>query len=263
MMKSISSKHRISGLIALFLLSSQAMANTIGVGIGVASEFPGSGDYEALPNGSFEIDTPVGILKNNQIGVQLDLIKSTSIDTGPIIRANFGRNDDISDSVVARLDEVDTSAELGWFVGSGVRLDSLGIQSDAIIIGRLNAVTDVGDGHGGTQIYGSAGLVLQLTDKFRIVPSVGFNYVDDNYSESFYSVSSAGAQASGLNEFSASAGLEFMQVALFALREIDSVWSVSGALAFNALQGDAEESPITQRGTADQVFAGFAVNYKF
>lgn len=262
-MKLTLSTRRLAGTAALVLLSSQAIANTVGIGIGRGTDYPGSDNYGLSPNAFFELNTPLGTLKNNSIGAQLDIVKSSNVDSGPILRANFGRNDTVEDDAVAALPEVSPGVELGWFVNSGVKLQSLGIQSDAIVIGRLDAVTDVGDGHGGTQINGSVGLVFQITDNFRLVPSIGFNYVDDNYSEAFYGVSSASANTTGLDEFSASGGLEYTQAALFAVRTIDQHWSVTGTLAFNALQGDAAASPITKRGTSDQLFTGFVVRYNF
>jgi len=253
----------VAALTATLLLPAQAMANSIGIGIGRASEYPGSDDYQFLPNAAFELETPIGKVKNNQIGAQLDILKNENVDTGPILRVNFGRNDSISDDVVALLDEVDPGVELGWFINSGFKVERLGIASDAIVIGRLGAVTDVGDGHGGTLINGSLGLVLQLTDSFRLVPSIGFNYGDDNYTDAFYSVTDAGSQASGLDSFSAEAGLEYTQVALYAVRTIDERWSVTGTVAFNTLQDDAAASPITQRGTDKQLFTAVVLNYAF
>lgn len=253
----------ILGVVILLLLSAEVMANSVGIGIGRATEYPGSGDYGVLPNAAFELDTPLGKLKNNQIGVQLDIIKNTNIDTGPILRANFGRDDSVSNKAVAALEEVSPSAEFGWFVNSGVKLGTLGIPSDAILIGRLDAVTDVNDGHGGTLVSGSVGLVFQLTDKFRVVPSVGFNYADDSYTDAFYTVSAAGAAASGLSEFKASGGLEYTQVALYGVRTIDERWSVTGTFAYNSLEGDAADSPITQSGTDKQLFTGLVINYAF
>jgi len=262
-MKLTSGSNRISITVGLILLSSQTLANSVGIGIGRATDFPGSDNYVFSPNAAFELDTSIGTLKNNSVGVQLDIIKSSSIDSGPILRANFGRDDTVEDIAVAALPEIAATAELGWFVNSGFKLERLGIQSDAIVIGRLDAVTDVGDGHGGTQIKGSVGLVFQLTDNFRLVPSIGFNYVNDSYSESFYSVSDASAAATGLDEFNASGGLEYTQAALYGVRTIDEHWSVTGTLAFNSLQGDAAESPVTRRGTEEQLFTGFVVHYNF
>lgn len=259
----ISTTKRFAGVITLLVISSQSYANFVGLGIGRASEYPGSDDFEFSPNAAFEIDTPVGKLKNNGVGAELDIVKNTSVGSGPILRIGIGRDDTISDSVVAGLPEVELGTEVGWFIDSGFRVDRLGIQSDAIVIGSLDAVTEIGDGHGGVQITGSVGYVMQLTDNFRLVPSVGFNYVDDSYAESFYSVSSADAATTGLNEFDASGGLEYTQVALYGVRDIDSRWTVTGTIAFNKLTGDAADSPVTERGTTDQLFTGFILNYNF
>ena len=248
---------------ALLMLCTDVMANSVGIGIGRVSEYPGSDDYNVLPNAAFEIDTALGKLKNNQIGAELDILKSDVIDTGPILRANFGRDDSISDSVVASLDEVSAGAELGWFIGSGFKLAQLGIPSDGIVIGNLEAVTNVGDGHGGTLVTGTIGVVFQINDKLRLVPSIGANFADDNYSDEFYSVTESGAAASGLNEFSATGGLQYTQVALFGVRKIDERWSVSATVAYNTLKGDAAESPITQRGSDKQLFTGAVINYSF
>ena len=165
--------------------------------------------------------------------------------------------------MVASLDEVSAGAELGWFIGSGFKLAQLGIPSDGIVIGNLEAVTNVGDGHGGTLVTGTIGVVFQINDKLRLVPSIGANFADDNYSDAFYSVTESGAAASGLNEFSATGGLQYTQVALFGVRKIDERWSVSATVAYNTLEGDAAESPITQRGSDKQLFTGAVINYSF
>lgn len=246
----------------MLLISTQALSSTIGVGFGRSVEFGGSDDFEILPRATFEIETSVGIFSNDLIGAQLDIVKSGSFDTGPILRINPGRTDDLTDPVIAALPDIEVSPEIGWFVGSGFKLANLGLNSDAIVIGRLSAVTDVGDGHGGTQINGSLGLVVPVNEKLRFVPSVSFNYGDDNFTQAFYGVDSADASG-GLGQFDAEAGIEFAQVALVGIRKINEKWSVTGVGAFNALQGDAAESTITERGTDTNVFAGFTLNYTF
>jgi len=184
------------------------------------------------------------------------------VDTGPILRINTGRNDSVSDLAVAALPEIEASPEAGWFVGSGFKLSSLGLTSDAIVIGRVSAVTDVGDGHGGSLVNGSLGLVMPVNDNLRFVPSVSFNYADDNYTQAFYGVESANASAE-LNEFNASGGIESTQFALVGIRKINEKWSFTGVGAFNTLQGDAAESPITERGKDTSFFSGFTINYTF
>jgi len=147
--------HKTALVAGLFLASSQAFGATFGIGFGYATEFSGSDDYTFSPRASFEVETPIGIIKNDQIGAQLDLIKSGAIDTGPVLRINPGRNDSVTDALVAALPEIEASPEAGWFVGSGFKLANLGLTSDAIVIGRLSALTDMW--RFGDQRFGRAG----------------------------------------------------------------------------------------------------------
>jgi len=209
------------------------------------------------------VETPIGILKTNRIGVQLDLIKSGSVDTGPIVRYAFGRDDSVSDPLVAALPAVDPSVEIGWFIGSGFPLRLTGIDSDAIVIGDVSVVTDIADGHGGTVYNGSVGLVMQLTEKFRIVPSLSFTYADDNYTKAFYGVGSTSETTDSLPVYRPSGGLESNQAALVAIRTIDEHWAMTGVFAYTFLQGDAAESPIVLRGSDEQLFTGVTLSYKF
>jgi len=262
-------KHRAStplatiALVTLSLMGADAMAAKVGVGVGRGVEYGGSDDYAISPTASFEVETPIGILKNDRIGAQLDIIKSGTVDTGPVLRANLGRNDSATDPVIAALPEIESTVEAGWFVGSGVKLETLGIQSNAIIIGNLRAVTDLGDGHGGSLVSGSLGLVMPITETFRLVPSVSFNYADENYNNAFYGVSADSAANSELSAFNAKAGLESTQAALVAIRGINQHWSLTGVAAYNFLQGDAAKSPITDRGTDQNLFTGITLNYTF
>jgi len=246
-----------------FLMATQAVAATVGFGVGRTNEFRGSDDFVVIPLAAFEVETPIGILKNNEVGAQLDIIKSGSLDTGPILRFNGGRNDSVGDDVIAALPEIEGSPEAGWFIGSGFKLSNLGVDSNGIVIGKLSAVTDVGDGHGGTVVNASVGLVLPVDEQLRFIPSLNLTYGDDNYTNAFYGVSAESAAESSLTEFTASGGLETAQVALVAIRGIDEHWSVTGTVGYAALQGDAAKSSIAARGSDRQLFTGFIVNYEF
>lgn len=248
---------------AIFIFSTDAFSVTrLGIGIGRTTEFLGSADAAFVPYAEFQIDTRIGNFRNNQVGAELDIIKSSSVDTGPILRINTGRNDSVSDGVVAALPEIEASPELGWFVGSGFKLANLGLNSDAIVIGKLSVVGDTGDGHGGTVVNGSVGLVMPINNDFRLIPSVSFNYGDDNYTQAFYGVDAANASTE-LSEYTASAGVESTQVALVGIRQINEHWYIRGTAAYTILRGDAADSPITKRGDDTQVFTGFTLNYVF
>ena len=100
------------------------------------------------------------------------------------------------------------------------------------------------------------------SEELRLIPSFTIYYADENYNHSFYGVDAENATAE-LAAFEADAGIESTQVALVAIRTINEKWSVTGIAAYNTLQGDAANSPITDRGSETNVFAGATVNYKF
>lgn len=246
----------------LLFTSTQSFGASIGVGIGRTAEFSGSDDYTFIPTASFKLETPVGIFTNNQIGAQLDLTKSESIDTGPILRINTGRNDTVSDAAVAALPEIEVSYEAGWFVESGFKLSNAGLNSNAIVIGSLSFVTNMSSNDGGSLIEGSVGLVMPINESLRVIPSVSLNYADDDYTQTFYGVDGLNATAD-LGAYKARGGLEQAQFALVGIRQLNSKWTVTGVVAYNALQGDAAQSPITKRGSDTSVYTGFTAAYTF
>lgn len=246
----------------LLFTSTQVFGASIGLGIGRTTEFSGSDDYTFIPTASFEIETPVGIFTNNRIGAQLDLIKSESVDTGPILRLNTGRNDTVSDAAVAALPEIDVSYEAGWFVESGFKLRNVGLNSNAIVIGSLSFVTDMGSDDGGSLIEGAVGLVMPINESLRVIPSVSLFYADDDYTHKLYGIDATNASAE-LGEYTAGGGLEQAQLAIVGIRQLNSKWSVTGVVAYNALQGDAAQSPITKRGSDTSVYTGVTAAYTF
>lgn len=249
-------------LTILLATSTSATADFIGGGLGQTSEYLGSETSVIIPVANFEITTPVGIFKNNELGVQWDISNSAVWDTGPVVRLNTGRDNSIDDEVVGALPEIEAGLEAGWFIGSGFQLASVGVNSDAIVIGNLNVTTNVGSGHGGTLLKGALGLVMPLTADSRIIPSVSFSVADDDYNTAFYGVSSEDS-SDALSAYRAGAGLLSTQAALVAIHKLNSDWSLTGTAAYTQLQGDAANSPIVARGSDSQLFTGVTLNYLF
>lgn len=255
----------IQNLIAVLLCalaSSQTYANSVGVGIGRSSEYTGSSNYQAIPMAAFSFDTRIGTVASEQIGVKIDLIKSRSMNTGPILKYQTGRNDSISDEVVASLSEIAGSLEAGWFLGSGIPLSVLGLNSENILTGKISGVTDIGDGHGGTSLTASTALVMPVNPELRIITSLSFNFSDEKYQQSFFGVSDADALTSGLPAFKASGGLESTGFGLIVVKQIAPRWSATSITSFSILQGDAATSPLTKRGSASQLFMGVVFTYQ-
>lgn len=249
-------------LLLCAFVAPQSHANSVGIGFGGTTQYKGSSDYQAIPLASFSFDTRVGIVANEQIGVKIDLIKSRRADTGPILRYQGGRDNEMSDTEVAKLPEIAASAEAGWFLGSGIPLSVLGLKSDSIITAKISGVTDIGDGHGGSTLTTSTALVTPVNPTVRIITSLSLNFSDKNYNQAFYGISEAAAASSGLTAFNASAGLESVGLGLIIVKQLSKKWSLTSITSLSELQADAAESPITKRGSSSQLFVGFVFTYQ-
>lgn len=245
------------------LAASHANANSVGFGIGRSAEYTGSSDYKAIPLASFSVDTRIGIVSSEQIGIKIDFIKSRGLDTGPIFKYQFGRDNSMSDAVVASLPEVAGSLEVGWFLGSGIPLSVLGLNSEAILTGKIAAHTDIGDGHGGSTFSASTALVFPVSPELRVITSLAFNFSDENYQQSFFGVSEADALTSGLPAFKATGGLESTGLSLIIVKQLNKRWSATSITSLSTLQADAEKSPLTKRGSALQLFMAIVLTYNF
>lgn len=242
--------------------TSQTYANSIGIGIGRSTQYTGSSDYQAIPLASFSFDTSIGIVASEQIGIKIDLIKSRSVDTGPILKYQTGRSDAIADTLVAALPEVAGSLEAGWFLGSGIPLSVLGVNSKSILTGKISGTIDIGDGHGGSSFTISTALVIPVNPELRVITSLAFNFSDENYQRSFFGVSDADALVSGLPSFKANGGLESTGLGLIVVKQINQRWSATSITSFSKLQHDAENSPLTKRGSASQLFMAIVFSYQ-
>lgn len=244
------------------LVTPQSRANSVGIGFGGTTQYKGSSDYQAIPLASFSFDTRVGIVANEQIGVKIDLIKSRRADTGPILRYQGGRDNEMSDTAIAKLPEIAASAEAGWFLGSGIPLSVLGLKSESIITAKISGVTDIGDGHGGSTLTTSTALVTPVNPTVRIITSLSLNFSDTKYHQAFYGINDAAAAASGLSAFDAKGGLESIGLGLIIVKQINEKWSLTSITSLSELQADAAKSPITKRGSTSQLFMGLVFTYQ-
>ena len=237
---------------------------SLGGGVGMAPDYEGSDDYEAVPIVSFEYKTPSYVLKSNRVGVELDVLPSDVIDFGPVVRYNFGR-DDVEDDAVDRLREVDGTVEGGLFIGSGVPVSAIGLEDNGYLTGRLTVLADVlGEGHEGVTIDARGSYVKPANEKLTIISSVSSTYASDDYMESFFGIDADNASRSGLNEFDAEGGIKDVGLSIVGVYKLDQNWTVNGIGSYARLLGDAADSPVTDdRGSANQFFLGLSASYSF
>jgi MipA family protein len=237
---------------------------SIGLGGGYAPDYTGSDDYGPGPFPSVEIGYEGFVLRSSGIGIAADLIPSEIVEFGPIIRQGAGRDRSVKDSKVKRLPKINTELEVGVFLGTGVPLSVLGLDTKSIVGANLEYVKGLNGGHEGSSFSGSLALVTPLSEEFSIVTSVSTTYIDDDYAKAFYGISAAGSAASGLNAYTAKGGFSDVGVGLAANYQWSEAWAIGASVGYTRIIGDAAKSPVVKdQGSVDQYMAGVGLTYTF
>jgi MipA family protein len=237
---------------------------SITLGGAYGSDYSGSDDYEFSPFPSAEIGYNGFKLSTNGLGLQADLIPSPIFDAGPIVRMGASRNNKVKDAKVKLLPEVKSKLEVGGYVGAGLPLNILGLDTDAILAANLEYIQGLNGGHEGSTFGGSLSLVKPINEQLSFVTSVSTTYIDDDYAKAFYGISAAGSAASGLNAYTAKAGFSDVGISLAANYQWSDAWSLGATAGYTRIIGDAAKSPVVKdRGSVDQLFAGVGITYTF
>ena len=243
---------------------------TVGIGAGLSPSYSGSDDYAVFPlpviTGSYG-----GVDFNPRpAGLAVDFVpdsdEGVSFDLGVAFRVRSDRVDQIKDDVVELLPDLDRAVEVGPTAGisfPGVLnpFDSVSFQVDAL--------WDVAGAHSGMTVSPSVTYFTPLSRATAASFTLSTTYVDDDFSDYYYSVSPAASLTTGLPQFQADGGFESVGVNLFLAHDLsgnalDGGWSIVGIGGYSRLLGDAKDTPFTSiRGSADQFLVGGGIAYTF
>jgi outer membrane protein len=233
---------------------------TLGAGAGIAPDYEGSDDYEAVPfwnlraGNLYHPETYVQVL-----GVRLlsNFLPHDHWRLG--IAGQFIREqDDVEDDRVDELKSVDASVMLGLIAGYDI-LPTL--QNDLVL--EVEGRQDVSGDNGflGT-IRGRYGHLF--AERWRFDALVATTWASEDYMSSYFGIDAGDAARSGLDQFNADEGFKEVAFGASLTWRFLERWSVTGTGTYTRLLGDAEESPVvTDRGDEDQIFAGALINYRF
>lgn len=86
---------------------------------------------------------------------------------------------------------------------------------------------------------------------------------DADYLQTYFGVTNAQSATSGLRTFNPKAGLYSAGIGASVKYQWAQSWATLGYAQFDCLVGDAADSPITGRGSPDQVTVNVSVSYSF
>jgi outer membrane scaffolding protein for murein synthesis (MipA/OmpV family) len=243
---------------------------TIGLGGAYAPSYDGSDDY---------VLTGAGLLRGRVSGfnfysrataLYFDVIREApsapvNFELGPMANVRFDRSNRIKDDQVEALGELDTAIELGGF--AGLTKNGLFHEYDLLTV-RLDVYHDVTDTHDSTVWAPNLEYGTPLSTTVFVGLGLSAEHVGGGFADTYYTVTPAGAVASGLPAYDLDGGWKNWRGTLLG------TWSLSGDLrrgfalfavgSYARLLGDFKDSPIvSEAGDADQFFGALGVSYTF
>lgn len=247
---------------------------TIGIAGGVAPSYEGSDDYVFFPGGAL-LGSVSGIeFQTRGPGLNVDLVPdardaSYGIIAGPVIRLRADRDvkpSSIKEPAVAALGRLDTAVEIGGELG--VKMPKVLNPYDSLTA-SVEARWDVAGAHKGRIIAPRVTYFTPLSRSLAASLSVQAEHIDDSYADYYFTVTPAGATASGLTPFQADGGWKSVGGNLFLAADLDGDitnggWGAFANMNYSRLTGDAGQSPIARDvGSRNQFFALIGVGYTF
>jgi MipA family protein len=235
--------------------------NIVGIGGGMLPDYIGSDDYMGGAAPFFKW-TPekteyYAMLLATQLYV--NVANHPTFRFGPTVNYRFGRDDDVEDSMVKKMEEIDGTIEAGAFVGYEWKDPQNPMHRWGV---TLDFLADVGGEYKGYLASLSARYWIPLSKMFDFGIAVGTTYGDNNYMETYFGVSERDSERSGLSEFKAESGFREVRVIPALTMHFSPQWHAGVGVRYSRLLDDAEDSPIVDdRGDANQWIYGLAVAY--
>jgi outer membrane protein len=237
--------------------------NVIGVGIGMVPDYQGSDDYMAGGAPFFRLTLPKSeyYLRLLATDLQANIIDHPWFRLGPALNYRFGRNDDIEDSVVKHMKEIDGTIEAGAFVG--VEL----VEKDnprQRFLSQIEFLSDVGGKYQGYNVSLTASYWFPVHKAVDLSFGGGITYTDDNYTETYFGVDNEDHVRTGLPVFEAEGGFTLAKLTFAAILHLSESWHIAAGAQWRPLLDDAADSPIVEdRGDKNQWIYGIGAAYSW
>lgn len=235
--------------------------NVIGLGVGVAPDYEGSDDYQGAIGPAFFYN-----FKGSERWIQLlgpeltvNLLNNPTWAFGPMINYRFARDDDVDDSQVSKMDEIDGAVELGVFLRwRHVDPNNFRNRESA----RIYITQDVSDAHDDYVGGVSAAMFRQVSRAVDLMGGIGATVAGDDYFDTYFGVDDEDSARSGLPTFSADGGAKDVRATVGAIVHFGLKWHLGLGVQYRKLLGDASDSPVVdEAGDDNQWIGGAAIAY--
>jgi outer membrane protein len=244
---------------------------TLGIGGAYVPSYEGSDDY---------VLTPIGIVIGKVGGFgfgtrgtsfYFDVIPSdpndpVSFDLGPVVNVRLDRTSRIKDAQVRALGELDAAIEIGGF--AGITKNRVLHRYDSLSA-RVTVQKDVSDTHGSTIIIPAVEYTSPVSERALVQLGLQAEHVGDGYGATYFSVTPAGAAASGLPVYATDGGWKNWRLSLFGAHMLtgtlrDPGLALFAGVSYSKLMGGFKRSPIVAiAGDSDQYLVTAGLSYTF
>lgn len=234
--------------------------------VGMAPDYEGSNDYKAAfaPLASIRWAEGYGVslgpstMRTYQL--RADLLPSRNWTFGPLLQRRGDRKG-VDDPRVDNLSDIDPAWEAGAHFGYRLGIDP---NNPATTLGiNLQAAADISDESNGWLVQPGVDYITRFSPKWLFNTRLFSTYADENYMQEYFGIGASNVRDSGLRFYNADAGFKDVGIRVAADYQFSERWSTSLGLQYIRLIGDAEDSPVTKRGSADQFFGGLSLSYRF
>jgi len=246
-------------------------ADLIGLGVFSVPDFYGSDKNEGKAAPILRYQFKGTKLYGQILGPEalVNLVDREDFRAGPLIRFRSRRDDDVDDDIVKQMDPVASATELGVFASYHMPVDSRPFHKVifyADVVGNTNGVYNGATGNvRATYIYpfeqGMMGMPL--------IGHIGFGlfWASKDFNERYF-----GVRGRDLNLFPERGGFDYrpdsgltsIKIPFGLSSQVSPEWLLTVAGRYEALVGDAKDSPIVDRnGNKNQWTIGIAASYIF
>lgn len=243
---------------------------TIGAGASYVPSYEGSDSYVVSVAGLTRGRVSGFNFYSRATALYLDLAREPvdapwNFEIGPMVNVRVDRNSRIKDDRVEALGELGWAVEAGGFAGA---TKNKVFHDYDVLTFRLDAYHDVTNTHDALVIAPNIEYGTPLSEVTYVGAAVSAEYVGGKFADTYYSVTPAGAAASGLPAYDADGGFKNIRFTLLGTQSLSgdlrTGLAIFGVASYSRMLGDFKDSPIVSvAGDADQWFGALGLAYTF
>jgi outer membrane protein len=231
------------------------------IGPGAVPAFDGAKKYQLIPLMIGNVGWKGVEVQLRGLGARVDLLGDSRVQVGPVFNFRGNRNSSSDGSGrVKLLDDVDSSLEVGGFVGYRFGGNKYGQGEVAF---DVSLAKDVNGGHDGLVGSAQVSYAAHRSQKFFLNLDAQTSFADKKYMRAFFGVTPTEALRSGLPTYRPGSGMRDAGAGVTAGYQFNQRWGLIARAGANYYLGDAKDSPIVDEGSKLQAVGGLALSFRF